>query len=84
MKVKEGIVELEYLLDAGDGRWSKSRMPAGIAEEIAQRGAVVELTGPEGFGLRVDDMRFPEDAFEWEDADMRPEPKKPARRRRRG
>lgn len=83
MKVKDGLMGVDYLLDAGDGRWCKSRMPAGIAEEIAQRGECVELTGPEGFGLRVDDMRFPADAFEWSEADLRPEPKKPARRRRR-
>lgn len=83
MKIKQDDGFVDYLLDAGDGRWAKSSMPAQTAEEIARREAVVELTGPEGFELRAGDMRFPKELFEFEESDLRPEAKKPARRRRK-
>lgn len=72
-----------YVLDAGDGRWAASEMPAPVCDEIVRRAETLELCDEEGRELVVDGkMRFPIAAFEVEEGDIpRPAPKrKPGRK----
>ena len=72
---------IDYKLDTHDGQFSQSKMPATIAEEIAQRASSVTLGEEKGFELVVNgDTLLPKDIFDFEEGEV--EGLKPTKKRR--
>ena len=62
---------VDYMLDTHDGQLSRSKMPATVAEEIAQRANSVELGNEKGFELIVNgDTYLPKGIFDFEDREL--------------
>ena len=62
---------VEYKLDTHDGQFSKSEMPATVAEEIVQRANMLDLSDEKGFEIVVNgEMFFPKDIFDFEEGEI--------------
>lgn len=62
---------VDYMLDTHDGQLSCSKMPATVAEEIAQRANSLELGDSKGFELIVNgDTYLPKGIFDFEDGEL--------------
>ena len=67
---KGGPARIEYLLDVGNEKFSKTSVPASVALEVVSRAKTRKLGGTQGFELVVDgDMLFPLDAFDWDESE---------------
>ena len=79
---------IEYKLDARDGDFCLSSMPATVAEEIVKRADALAMRDEKGFELLVNgEMMFPISIFDFEDGEKEAiaapaEPAEPAKAKR--